>query len=64
MFTIRRVWHYGNDYHVTLHTGRTLLDALMDAAPNMPDSKRAAATMTLAAGDAYDGWSWMRLELI
>lgn len=75
MFTIRRTWHHGHDYRVTLHAGPTVLDALMDAAPDMPSTRHRECLLTLCEGDAYAGWSGlgrspnsttsrMRLELI
>lgn len=64
MFTILRTWHYGNDYSVTLHAGASVRDALIAAAPDMPWTRYSECLLVLCEGDAYAGWSWMRLELV
>lgn len=64
IYTIRKTWHYGNEYKVTEHTGAFIIDALYKAAPDMPDSHYAPALTALRNGDVYDGWSWCRFQLI
>ena len=63
-YTIRATWHYGHDYRVTEHSGPFIMDALLEAAPDMPEWARAECMTALRNREPYRGWSWLTFELI
>ncbi len=63
-YTVRKTLHYGSDYRVTEHTGAFIIDAIVKAAPDMPDKNLEEALTALRNGEPYRGWSWMTLELV
>jgi hypothetical protein len=63
-YTIRATWHYGNDYRVTEHSGPFIIDALIAAAPDMPDWAIEECLIALRNREPYRGWSWLTLERV
>lgn len=63
--TIKRVWHYGNDYRAEFFEGETLELAMMKAAPaDMPEGIHSEAVTILTLGLPYRSWSWYTFSVV